>query len=125
MSETLALTDPEPPVPPRPSMAQIIDAVARRFGVRPSVILSDQRSAEIVRMRWIVMYLAVEMTYCSATTIARYLRRDHSTVAYGVAKLRDLMLRDADLRASVEALLNQLDALARAGAAAPTMQERQ
>jgi len=90
-------------------MAQIVDAVARRYGVRPSAILSDRRNPDLVRLRWIVMHLAAELTYCSLSTIARYMRRDHTTVAHGIGRMRELMLRDDDVRAHVEALLRQIE----------------
>jgi hypothetical protein len=93
--------NPEPaPEPGRPEPApklprgvglhvnDILRAVCREFDITKVELLSDRRSADVVRPRHIAFSLCKHLTTCSLPEIGRrFGGRDHSTVLHGVRKL--------------------------------------
>lgn len=62
----------------------IIDVVAEHFKIKPEVIVSKKKSADVVTPRHIAMYLCCEMTDASLNDIGSALgNRDHTTVMNG------------------------------------------
>jgi chromosomal replication initiator protein len=84
-------------------------AVARRFNVERSDLLSARRTASVVRPRQIAMYLAKVMTFRSLPEIGRrFGGRDHTTVLHAVRKIEALMKTQAALAAEIDALKDEL-----------------
>jgi chromosomal replication initiator protein len=85
------------------SMPGIIKMVCRYYGIDVNHLAAKQRTLLLVRPRQIVMYLAKEHTHLSLPQIATRLdRMDHTTVLYGVRRIKQLMETDIRLAAEVE-----------------------
>jgi hypothetical protein len=86
------------------AVADILDVVCSRYGVRRERIKSLQRSAELMLPRHIAMYLSRELSQRSLAQIGAALLRDHTTVLNGASRIADRIKDDAALRAEVEDL---------------------
>lgn len=94
-------------------IADILDVVCSRYGVRPEEIKSPRRKAELKTPRQIAMYLSDRLAQRSLPQIGAAFLRDHSTVLHGVRKIEAMLEEDAALRATVGEL--EIEALAIAG----------
>lgn len=65
----------------------IVDAAARRYGVKRSYILSERQDAAVVEARHLAMYQMRDQLGWSYPWIGRFLDRDHTTVIYGCRKV--------------------------------------
>lgn len=71
---------------------RMLHAVAKQHGVKAEEILSPSRRKEIIRARHEVCYrLRIELCF-SYEKIAQLMKRDHTSVLHGVAKMRDRLL---------------------------------
>jgi chromosomal replication initiator protein len=78
---------------------QIVNVVAKTFGLTMERILGRDRSREVALPRQIAMYLLREDANISLPQIGTTLGgRDHTTVMYGCEKVADLLERDDRLR---------------------------
>jgi len=92
-----------------PSIDDILRAVTARYGVKLSDLQSRRRTNAIVLPRQVGMYLARRVTRMSLEEIGHYFGgRDHSTVLYAIEKIARLSREDAELLATVTALLIEL-----------------
>jgi chromosomal replication initiation ATPase DnaA len=74
------------------SVESIMKIVCLHFGVSRIDVLSDRRTADIVRPRQIAMYLAKRLTLRSLPEIGRrFGGRDHTTVLHAVRKTQSLL----------------------------------
>jgi chromosomal replication initiator protein len=81
---------------------QVIQAVARAYGIQPEQLLGRDRSREIALPRQVAMYLLREEGKVSLPQIGVALGgRDHTTVMYACDKVADLIERDDRLRRQV------------------------
>lgn len=79
-------TDPE--VFRRPKISDIIRIVAAFYGVHVTDMLSERRTANVLRPRHIACYLAKELTLHSLPEIGRRMGgRDHTTILHAVRKI--------------------------------------
>ncbi len=101
----IAGPDPRADVTPE----QVLETVARHFGVSVEQILGRGRTATVAQARQVVMYLlAVEMGI-PPTTVGRTLSgRNHSTVIHGVERIRAGVASDERLRQSVNSIKGAL-----------------
>jgi hypothetical protein len=98
-------------VPSYPPIAKIIAIVARHYAVTARDIKSERRTADIVRPRQVVMYLAKTLTLRSLPYIGHHLGgKDHTTVLHGVRKITRLVAEDPALAAEIEALAAEIRA---------------
>jgi chromosomal replication initiator protein len=89
---------------------QVVDAVARSFGVTSAQLTGRDRSREIAWPRQIAMYLLREFGNVSLPQIGMVLGgRDHTTVMYACEKVADLVERDDRLRRQLIQIREQLD----------------
>jgi len=87
----------------------IVQMVARQFGIPKDRLLSRERSREVALPRQITMYLLREETNCSLPQIGDTLGgRDHTTIMYGCEKIIDLLEKDDRLRKQVMDIREQL-----------------
>lgn len=123
--EAVATAQPSPPPlpPPRPapvrdivipdtesserlSVARIIEAASRCAWCSTGDIVGPRRNKDIIKWRHVAVYLTVvlrpDLTY---PTIASIFKRDHSTILYAHAKVRDNTEEYAD---HIAALLDLL-----------------
>ena len=88
---------------------QIIEAVARHFGVEVAAFEGRSRSRAIARPRQVAMYLLREETGASLPQIGAMLGgRDHTTVMHGCDRISEMLEQDADLRRDVVRLRQRL-----------------
>jgi chromosomal replication initiator protein len=80
-------------------------AVASHFKIGRLDLLSQRRTANVVRPRQIAMYLAKIMTSRSLPEIGRrFGNRDHTTVLHGVQRIEELIERDEGIADDVAAI---------------------
>lgn len=91
--------------PPPVRVDNVIRIVARHYKVAPSDLLSQRRTANVVKPRQIAMYLAKTLTLRSLPEVGRrFAGRDHTTVLHAVRKIEGLIASDAALAAEVAGL---------------------
>lgn len=95
--------------PKRVKIEDIQKLVASRYNVSRSDILSERRTAAVVRPRQIAMYLAKVLTLRSLPEIGRrFGGRDHTTVLHAVRKIEKALNEDVTLSDEVELLKRML-----------------
>lgn len=100
---------PRPPRPKYPPIEIIQRVVAHHYGVSRHDMLSERRTANVVRPRQVAMYLAKTMTLRSLPEIGRrFGGRDHTTVLHAVRKMEAMMGRDAVFAGEMAALQQRL-----------------
>ena len=88
---------------------QIVEAVAQFYHISAEEIKGRRRSKDIVRPRQVVMFLARQETPASLPEIGAALGgRDHTTVIYGIEKVKGLQQEDSTLRRQILAIREQL-----------------
>ncbi len=95
--------------PRRVKIEDIQKLVASRYNVSRSDILSERRTAVVVRPRQIAMYLSKVLTLRSLPEIGRrFGGRDHTTVLHAVRKIEKAIGEDTALGDEVELLKRML-----------------
>ena len=95
--------------PKRVKIEDIQKLVASRYNVSRSDILSERRTAAVVRPRQIAMYLSKVLTLRSLPEIGRrFGGRDHTTVLHAVRKIEKALGEDTALNDEVELLKRML-----------------
>jgi chromosomal replication initiator protein len=95
--------------PKRVKIEDIQKLVASRYNVSRSDILSERRTAAVVRPRQIAMYLSKVLTLRSLPEIGRrFGGRDHTTVLHAVRKIEKALADDTSLSDEVELLKRML-----------------
>lgn len=80
---------------PRRTMAEILDAVAAATGIERDRLLGPCRARALVRPRQLRMLLLRRLCPgASLPAIGFFLRRDHTTVLYGIRRAEALLARD-------------------------------
>lgn len=89
----------------RPTLREIVEAVAEFYTVAPNDIHSQRRSQSFAHPRLIVYYLARKLTRLSLTSIGRRLgERDHTTIRTGFLRTVQRLRRDEVLRDDLDIL---------------------
>jgi chromosomal replication initiator protein len=95
--------------PKRVKIEDIQKLVATRYNVSRSDILSERRTAAVVKPRQIAMYLSKQLTLRSLPEIGRrFGGRDHTTVLHAVRKIEKAVGEDRSLNEEVELLKRML-----------------
>jgi chromosomal replication initiator protein len=95
--------------PKRVKIEEIQKLVASRYNVSRNDILSERRTAAVVRPRQIAMYLSKVLTPRSLPEIGRrFGGRDHTTVLHAVRKIEKELGEDVALNEEVELLKRML-----------------
>lgn len=78
---------------------QVIDAVAKHYGIRSNDLLSEKRDAEFVKPRQVAMYILRDECQIKLVEVARLLnKKDHTTVIHGANKILALYRTDSHIR---------------------------
>ena len=94
----------------RVTIEEIQKRVAEHFAIRLTDMASARRARSVARPRQVAMYLAKQLTSRSLPEIGRrFGNRDHTTVMHAVARVGDLMNRDAAFAEDVELLRRLLE----------------
>lgn len=83
--------------------------VAEYYDVRVADILSERRTADVVRPRQMAMYLAKILTSNSISETARRFNRDHTTMIHAARKIERLIRTDEAIAADVSALREMIE----------------
>ncbi|MGQ3285110.1 chromosomal replication initiator protein DnaA [Bosea sp. (in: a-proteobacteria)] len=95
--------------PRRVKIEDIQKLVATRYNVSRADILSERRTAAVVKPRQIAMYLAKALTPRSLPEIGRrFGGRDHTTVLHAVRKIEKAIAEDRSLHDEVDLLKRML-----------------
>jgi chromosomal replication initiator protein len=95
--------------PKRVRIEDIQKLVAARYNVSRADILSERRTAAVVKPRQIAMYLSKALTLRSLPEIGRrFGGRDHTTVLHAVRKIEKAIGDDRTLNEEVELLKRML-----------------
>lgn len=88
----------------------IMEVVAEHFDIKVDQLMSKSRSKDIALPRQIVMYLCKNMTNLPLETIGSLIGgRDHSTVLYGVNKIKEEAERNASFKQTVETIQKKIN----------------
>lgn len=90
------------------TVGEIIEAALPIFGVRRHRIASKARKRREAWARFAIAWAARQLTNKSYAQIAREMRRDHSTIIYGIARAEQLRRDDPLFRKRTDALLAKL-----------------
>ncbi len=91
--------------PKRVRVDDILRIVAKHYNVSRADLLSQRRTANVVKPRQVAMYLAKTLTLRSLPEIGRrFGGRDHTTVLHAVRKIDRLMTGDRALADEIEVL---------------------
>ncbi|MGE4372573.1 MAG: chromosomal replication initiator protein DnaA [Xanthobacter sp.] len=91
--------------PKRVRVDDILRIVAKHYNVSRADILSQRRTANVVKPRQVAMYLAKTLTLRSLPEIGRrFGGRDHTTVLHAVRKIDRLLATDRGLSDEIELL---------------------
>jgi chromosomal replication initiator protein len=94
----------------RVTIEEIQKKVAEHWNIRLTDMSSARRARAVARPRQVAMYLAKQLTSRSLPEIGRkFGNRDHTTVMHAVARINDLMGRDAAFAEDVELLRRVLE----------------
>lgn len=100
--------------PVTPLMADIKQAICRRYGLNMLDLLSDKRQRHIARPRQIGMYIAKNMTLRSYPEIGRHFgNRDHSTVIHAERTISRMCIDDWEMASDVAELMTHLSKVAK------------
>lgn len=91
------------------TLEKIIEMVAREYKIQEGDIYSKNRSKRIAYPRQIAMYLSRELTDLSLLKIATQFEKDHSTVLYGIDKIRKDMESDPAFAQEVALLRGKVE----------------
>lgn len=96
---------------PRPLMlADIVAAVARRHGMSSRDLMSERRTAPVVKARQRAVWLCRRMTLRALPAIGRAVRRDHTTVIHSIRAVEADLERDPALEAELASIEAELRA---------------
>jgi chromosomal replication initiator protein len=94
----------------RVTIQEIQKKVSEHWNIRVSEMSSARRSRNIARPRQVAMFLAKQLTSKSLPDIGRHFGdRDHTTVMHAVARVTDLISKDAAFAEDVELLRRMLE----------------
>ncbi|MCW3476053.1 chromosomal replication initiator protein DnaA [Limobrevibacterium gyesilva] len=94
----------------RVTIEEIQRRVAEHYNIRLTDMSSARRARAVARPRQVAMYLAKQLTSRSLPEIGRkFGNRDHTTVMHAVARVTELMARDAAFAEDVELLRRMLE----------------
>jgi chromosomal replication initiator protein len=94
----------------RVTIEEIQRRVSDHYNIRVSDMSSARRARAVARPRQVAMYLAKQLTSRSLPEIGRrFGNRDHTTVMHAVARVTELMERDAAFAEDIELLRRMLE----------------
>ncbi len=89
------------------TIEEIQSAVARKYAVSMSQILSAERTQSIVTPRQMAMYIARKFTTKSLQEIAKVFDKSHATILHGVKTIGKRMEVEDELRKELEEIISE------------------
>ncbi len=88
---------------------RILNTVAAHYRVEPSELRSAKRSQDLALPRHVAMYLAHELIQLSFPRIGdAFGNRKHTSALYAYSRIKEQILKDADLSSAVKQITRQL-----------------
>ena len=87
------------------TVEEIQSAVAKKYSVEISQILSPERTQSLVTPRQLAMYIARKFTTRGLPEIAKKFEKTHSTVLHGVKNIEKMLDVDEELKTNLEEIL--------------------
>lgn len=81
----------------RVTIADIVDRVARDFGLRPRDLLGPHRSQQYAKPRYISIWLAVHAAGAQRSIVSRVFNRDHTTITHALRVIDERMAQDDEM----------------------------
>lgn len=103
IKEVVSDTKPEPI-----KVEQIISEVARTYNVSENDILSNRRTADLVKARQVAMYIARETTELPYNAIGEAFGKNHTTVLYTEKKVKEMMKNNPHEKTIIEDIIKNL-----------------
>jgi hypothetical protein len=91
-----------------PTLGEILDTVCKFYRARKIDVLSNRRTADLVKPRQVVCYLAYQLTLVSYTQMGRFLRRDHTSCLHGKRQIAERIAEDEMLASEIKHLQNKI-----------------
>jgi hypothetical protein len=85
----------------------VLKAVAAYYDRSLTQILSDRRTADIVRPRMVTCYVARKLTTAPLSTIGKVIGKDHTSVMYAIKKLELTAHEDGEIQQIINALIGE------------------
>ena len=85
----------------------LIHLVAKEFGIEETLIPGKARTKDVMLARQVCMYLLCQDLGMSTTAVGKLLKKDHTTVIYGIQKVEDLLNTDAHFSARVNRVITR------------------
>jgi chromosomal replication initiator protein len=91
------------------TVTEIIETVAGHFRLEVADIVGNRRTKDIAHARQVAMYLSRELTGLSLNIIGgKFGGRDHTTVMYGVEKIREDLGKNTQLSGDIQKLMGKI-----------------
>jgi chromosomal replication initiator protein len=95
-----------PGLAPTPQL--ILQEVCSYFNLNPQMLLGNNRRADLVNARQIIMYLCRLLTDKSLHDIGKFIKRDHTTVGHGVEQVEFRKQTDLQLSKDIQTLYENI-----------------
>lgn len=90
-------------------LARVVQLVAEEWGVCRDALAGENRAQRVVRPRQAVMLIAAQHCGWSTPRIGRALRRDHSTVIYGIRAAEARAAEDPDYARRIGRVVERIE----------------
>lgn len=94
-----------PEIRVQPTIDEIIRCCTKFYGLTSAEMMSERRTARIVRARMVAAYLCCKLTTRSLPTIGHRFNRDHTTILHARQVISERIGADAQLREEVQTLM--------------------
>lgn len=84
------------------TLGSLARAICDLFVVRKEDLLGKRRMGHIVTPRHVLYYMGYTRTHHTLNTLANYLDRDHTTILYGVQKIRSQYMGNKALQMKMD-----------------------
>ena len=92
-------------LPILPPKFDFVATASEALGIEPWVVRSPARYRSLVRVRWAIAHVMRDSYGRSLSEIGNALKKDHSSILYGIGKSRDLIKTDIRHAALVDMLV--------------------
>ena len=93
---------------PVPTIVSIQRATAEHFGISLDRLICRRRNAELVRPRWIAIWIARKLTAHSIPAIGREFKRDHTTIMYALQQM-ELLRKSKSLSRAISKITDKIN----------------
>lgn len=92
----------------RVDLKDILTAVARQFKLDELDMVSAIRSRKVAFARHILIYISREEFYFSGKEVAKFLKRDDSSISFAIRKVRERMTENLTLKAMIDEICSHI-----------------